>query len=137
MAEETLKNYVLKGMRPFWGGGVKHADAFTPGIADVSGRLLPAGNVFIELKALDRWPKRPGTTVTFGLDAAQKDFLWARCGWLLCRVKREYFLFDHKTVPFIDTHGATQGWLRGNAEKIWIGSINWKEFAQCVGRRYG
>lgn len=137
MAEETLKNYVLGGMKPYWKGGVKHADAYTPGIADLSGFIAPAGNVFIELKALDKWPTRPGTKVVMGLDYLQKAFLVDRKGWLLCRVRREYLLFDHNDAYWIvDTEQATQGELRMRAKMIWVNRINWKEFSECVAERY-
>lgn len=137
MAESSLKDYVLKGMRPYWRGGVKHADAFTAGIADVSGFIEPAGNVFIELKALDDWPKRPQTPVKFGLDDLQKQFLVDRRGWLLCRVKRQYLLFTHSmALLLVDRPEATRDTLYNQAGMIWNNAIDWKEFAECVAKRY-
>lgn len=137
MSERTLDDYTLAGMKPFWSKPVKHADGFTAGIADLSAWLMPAGNIWIECKALDKWPARSRTPVKFGLDDLQKDFLLERRGWLWCRVRREYLLFNHNSAFWlIDTPDATQEVVRSWAHKIWNNSVNWKEFALCVGQRY-
>ena len=117
-----------------WRKGVKHADAFTPGIADLSGYIPKKGTVWIELKSLDDWPKRPGTVVKFEFDDLQRDFLYERHGWLLCRVRREYLLFDYiDAYQIVDTPYATQERLRA-AARIWRNAINWKEFTRCLKR---
>lgn len=138
MTERTLVDYVLRGMRRHWQKPVKHADAFTEGVADVSAYLLPAGNAFVEMKARRRWPKRAATKVLFGLTEAQRDFLTQRRGWLFVRVAREYLLFDYRAVLFwIDQpkHPQTAAMLRRRASQIWKNSVNWKEFAQWISLR--
>lgn len=135
--EITLVAYVMRGMRRHWRKAVKHADPFTSGIADISAWLPPAGNVWLELKAAQEWPKRAATPIKFELDDLQKAFLVARRGWLLCRVRNEYLLFDHATANrVVDTPEATREFLRAAAHRVWFRSIVWKEFAKCVGKRY-
>lgn len=135
MSEESLKDYVLEGMKPYWRKGVKHADAFTPGVSDVSGYVHPIGTVWIELKALHDWPKRVNTVVTFGYDDLQKDFTWERRGWLFVRVKREYLLFNRVSAQHIDTPAATQQMVRDAATRTWKNSVDWKEFTRWLKKR--
>lgn len=136
VSEESLKDYVLEGMKPYWRKGVKHADAFTPGVSDVSGYIHPIGTVWIELKALHAWPKRPGTKVVFEYDDLQKDFTWERRGWLFVRVGREYLLFDrHNARDNIDHPHSTQDTVRECAVAIWKNSVDWKEFTRWLKKR--
>lgn len=133
MSEESLKDYVLRGMKPHWVKGVKHADAFTAGIADVSGFITGVGTVWIELKAITDWPKRPATPVNFGMDELQRAFLWGRQGWLFVRVRREYLLFDYRAAQNeIDLPFTTKARALESATKIWRNSVNWKELARCL-----
>lgn len=133
MSERSLVDYTLDGMRPYWDWPVKHADAFTGGIADLSGWLRPVGNVFVELKSLDAWPARARTPVKFKFEELQRYFIQGRRGWLWCRVRREYLLFDSVAAfSLVDTPKATQAALRKAATQIWIGSVNWKEFAKWL-----
>jgi hypothetical protein len=123
-------------MRPHWKKPVKHADAFTEGVADLSAWIAPAGNIWIECKTLARWPVRPFTRVRLGLEPLQVDFLRERRGWLWVRVGREYLLFDHSVMciaGFAD--GMTQGALRMQTVQIWKNSVNWQEFATWVRER--
>ena len=138
MSEKSLVNYTLKGMRKLWRKPVKHADAFTSGIADLSAYIRPVGNIWIECKALDKWPKRPYTVVKFEMDDLQRDFLLERKGWLWCRVGREYLLFHYSDAYWIvDTEQATQERLRRVATKIWVNKVDWNEFASIVSGRSG
>lgn len=138
MSEKSLVNYTLKGMRKLWRKPVKHADAFTSGIADLSAYIRPVGNIWIECKALDKWPKRPYTVVKFEMDDLQRDFLLERRGWLWCRVGREYLLFHYSDAYWIvDTEQATQERLRRVATKIWVNKVDWQEFAAIISRRTG
>lgn len=137
MSEETLKDYVLEGMKPYWRGGVKHADAFTPGISDVSGYIHPIGTVWIELKALSDWPKREKTAVRFGYDELQKAFTWERRGWLFVRVRREYLLFDRHNAQAIDeeTVELNQAQVRSLATRCWKNSVDFKELTRWLKKR--
>lgn len=134
MAERSLVDYVLNGMRGRWKKPVKHADAFTPGVADLSAWLdKKRGTVWIELKAIPKWPTRPLTSVTFGLDELQRDFLWERHGWLFVRVGREYLLFGCTAAKhLVDKPAATQATLQQMADGHWKNSVNWKEFERCL-----
>lgn len=132
MAETTLDGYVLNGMKPHWRGGVKHHEEFTLGVADISGYLVGAGNVWIENKVLDKWPTRPGTMVKLKrYTDEQRLFLVSRRGFLLLRVGREYLLFDSmhawQAVGLVNEET-----LRRYALKIWKGSIEWREFCGCI-----
>jgi len=136
MAEVSLKDYVLRGMAGRWELPVKHADAFTAGIADLSAWIAPAGNIWIELKSRAIWPRKEDSIVKFELDALQKRFLVARRGWCLCRCAREYLLFTHAMATRLDTQEATRAALYTWALAVWKNRIDWKEFAECVSRRY-
>ena len=136
MAERSLVDYVLRGMKGRWAWPVKHADGFTEGVADVSGWIKPAGTVWIELKALDKWPVRATTPVRLALEELQKEFLWHRRGWLLARVKREYFLFDRFAVRNdVETEHCTQEAFRKAAKYSWRNSIDWQQFERAIKRR--
>jgi hypothetical protein len=134
VTERTLVDYVLRGMKRRWKKPVKHADAYTEGIGDLSAWIWPVGNVFIELKALRQWPKRPETKVSLGLSDAQRDFLEMRRGWLFVRVGKEYLLFDWRAVFCIDVQDKPQTahMLRSRACQVWKNSVNWKEFEEWI-----
>lgn len=126
-------DYTLRGMRRRWRKPVKHADAFTEGVADLSAFLPRVGTVWIEAKALRRWPARATTKVVLGMSEAQRDFLWQREGWLFARIGREYLLFRGVTArEFVDRPTSTQAELRRVAKKIWRNKVNWKEFEECL-----
>lgn len=132
MAEKSLDRYILSNMRGRWRKGVKHADGFTAGIADLSAWLDGIGNVWVEDKALDSWPKRETTPVKVGLDDLQKDFLWERHGWLMVRVKREYFLFDREGARHLELDTTTQATFRRWAVRHWTGAVNWNQFTEEI-----
>jgi hypothetical protein len=133
MAERSLVDYVLTGMQGHWTGGTKHADAYTPGIADVSGYVKKRGNVFIELKALHTWPSRPMTPVKINLDALQREFLKERHGWLFLRVKRDYLLYSwDRAYVFDDSPGWPAHIMKAAANKTWKHKVDWKEFERCL-----
>src|SRR5579859_7604255 len=122
-------------MKPYWQWPVKHADAYTPGVADLSGWIAPAGNVFVELKATDDWPARAKTQVRFDAEFTEEQrwFCLERRGWVFVRVRREYLLFSHAAAfKLIDTPEGTQAALKAAAVQIWVGSVNWKEFAKWL-----
>jgi hypothetical protein len=123
-------------MKPFWEKAVKHADAYTPGIADVSAWIRGAGNIWVENKAIAHWPRYPDTPVTLGLEDLQRAFLIARRGFLFARVGRTYLLWDHLWLDRIDTHHATRRRVERVAVRIWNNKVIWKEFAECVRKRY-
>lgn len=127
-------DYVLKGMKRNWKKPVKHADAFTEGVSDLSAWMEGVGTVWIETKAADRWPVRENTPVKFGAEytEAQRDFTEQRRGWILIRVAREYFLFDWGYAKWFQTSSPTQQGIRRRAYRTWRGFINWEEFAACL-----
>lgn len=137
MPENSLVTYVMGGMKGIWKKPVKHADGYTAGISDISAWLSPIGNIWLELKDLREWPKRADTAAVFDYDDLQKEFTKARRGHVLCRVGREYLLFNHMVAyEILETERATQGTLHAVATKVWFGSINWKEFQRCLAKRY-
>lgn len=111
---------------------MKHADAFTEGVSDISAYVEGQGTIWIETKALDRWPKRVDTLVKLDYTDAQKDFTLYRKGWVLLRVAREYFLFDFLHTSMLDGPYSTQHRLRLAAYRTWKGFINWEEFEACL-----
>jgi hypothetical protein len=136
MAERTLVDYVLRGMSERWRWPVKHADAFTAGIADLSAWIEPAGNIWLELKALRSWPKRAGTPVRLDLREDQKLFLLHRHGYCFARIGRDYLLWEADKAYFLlDNERSTQQVLRECALKAWVGKVDWEEFATCISFR--
>jgi hypothetical protein len=132
MAEGTLVDYVLDGMKPIWRAPVKHADPYSPGVADLSAFLPGAGNIWIECKALDGWPKRAETAVKMKrYTDEQRLFLFMRRGFLLLRVAREYLLFDDMNAWQV-VGRVNQETLRLSAMRTWKGSIDWAEFATTI-----
>ena len=134
MSEKSLVNYTLGGMRRRWRKPIKHADGFTAGIADLSAWIEPAGNIWIECKALKKWPRMG--PVKFGLDDLQKDFLLERRGWCFVRVGREYLLFNYRCAhDLLDTPGADRVVLTMGCAGRWTGKVDWKEFAKLISKR--
>ena len=131
MAERTLDRYLREGMKSLWRGAVKHSDAFTGGIADVSAFLPGIGNVWVENKELDDWPKRAKTKVALGLRDDQKLFLLERHGFLLLRVSREYLLFGWEDAYWLVEH-STQAEMRNFALATWKGKIEWEQFSRIL-----
>lgn len=133
MGEISLYSYMKGGMVGRWDLPVKHADAFTEGIADVSAWIPPAGNVFIELKDIDRWPPRGGA-IKVDLTEEQALFLRKRRGWVFFRVAREYLLISHENLSALDgTHG--KDIVVAAARIIWRRSVDWKRFTEIVGNK--
>ena len=131
MAEETLVRDLIKGMKRRWRHPVKHNDPFTSGVADVSAWIDGPGNVWIELKSRRSWPKRPGTPVKFDLRDDQKLFLLERKGWCLCRVARDYFLFNWEDSYWLVNHMSRQE-MFSLCSAHWAQSIDWGEFAGVI-----
>lgn len=117
----------------------KHADAWTPGIADLSLRIAGV-NTWIEAKNCSQLPKREGTRVRFDheLKDEQAAFLMERDGKLMVRIQptREYI--------GLDAAGAMRWWrergwpleeLRRVAARRWIRSINWREMSEWLSTR--
>lgn len=136
MSERTLVDYVLKGMKGWW-SATKHADAWTPGIADISYRV---GNVngWLELKTITALPKRAATIARFDhpLSSAQAGFLMERDGKLLVRVlsPRQYLGFDAHEIGELHRAG---GWpieeLRARSAREWWLKIDWREMCEWLG----
>jgi hypothetical protein len=135
MGERTLVDYVLQGMKPHWRCPVKHSDAYTAGIADLSAYMVGVGNIVLELKALERWPTRARTVVKFTCYTdEQKRFLWLRQGTLLLRCKRDYLLFAGREAIY-KAGSCGRGELETLATAKWRGRIDWEEFAGVLQQR--
>jgi len=134
MAETSLKTYLFAGMLGLWQHPVKHCESFTIGVPDVSAFMPQCGTVWIELKDLPHWPKRPQTRVVVEPDpnrwALQRDFLEQRKGFLFLRVEREYLLFTWQALFVVNQENA-EG-LRNHAVCRWERRVNWQEFAACL-----
>jgi hypothetical protein len=132
MSERTLIDYMIGGMGTRWRWPVKHADPYTPGIADMSGFVVGVGNVFIEAKALDRWPARDGTIVKLTrYTDDQRYFLINRNGFLLLRVVRDYLLF-YGAGALLKAGNVTKGELFDLALGFWKGSVDWNELVKMI-----
>jgi len=136
MTERTLVDYVLKGMKGRW-SATKHADAWTPGIADLSYRVN-GHNGWMELKTITAPPKRPGTIARFDhpLSSSQVGFLTERDGKLLVRIlsPRLYLGFDAREIAEM---WRADGWpfalLEQMAAQAWKQRIDWKEMVEWLG----
>ncbi len=132
MSERTLVDYVLRGLAPYWRCPVKHADAFTAGVPDVSGHLPGVGTRWIELKANRNWPARAATPVRLACyTEEQKRFLIERKGVLLLRVGREYLLFVRpRALKLLGTVSREQ--TRQIAAARWTGKIPWDDLVAIL-----
>lgn len=135
MGERTLVDYCLGGMKRLWRCPVKHADPYTAGVPDLSGFVPQVGTVWIECKALDKWPARASTPVRLSrYTDDQKYFLTQRNGFLFVRVGREYILICGKseltlagTLPREDLIRCAVGY--------WKGSVDWEQFTATLRQR--
>lgn len=132
MSERSLIDYTLNGMKPFWKYGTKHADPYTPGIPDLSGFIPQCGNVWIEAKALDKWPARDGTIVRLTrFTDDQKYFLINRNGFLFLRVSRDYLLF-YGARQIMNAGTVTRAEMYDMALRWWKGQVDWKQFTDEI-----
>lgn len=118
--------------RPNWDVS-RHEDSIGVGVPDVS---YGANGVqgWIELKAIDRWPKRSSTIVRVGLTAIQRRWLVARgsCGercWVLLYVvdPRAFLLFPWNKLGNLED-GADRRRVKKDALVVWYDRIDWDEF---------
>ena len=115
--ERTFARYVSQGLKAY-GHPQRHEDALSVGVADLS---FASGGVtaWVELKALDAWPKRPDTLVHL------RNFTYEQLNWLTARAKhtpnvflmikieetKEYLLFHSYALPKLK-EGMTQEMMR-------------------------
>ena len=136
MAERSLWLYLRNGMKNSW-HAARHEDQLSVGVPDVSYGVNKV-NGWIELKALNAWPKNQLTIVKIpGFTNQQRAWLQnrgskgGRC-WLLIRVERTYLLFSWRQVHLVGTLIKTQ--MCAVAKHTWDNSINWAEFKQIISR---
>lgn len=136
MAERSLWLYLKNGMKNSW-DATRHEDRLSPGVPDISYGINHI-NGWLELKAINAWPKNPMTIVRIqGFTNQQKAWLFNRgcmgghC-WLLIRVERTYLLFSWLQVNLIGTLVKSQ--MRSIAEGMWDNSINWVEFKKIISK---
>lgn len=129
--------YLRKGMRGRW-HAQRHEDRLSAGVPDVS-YALNGVDGWIELKALDRWPKRAGTRVTSGLTLIQGRWLVDRAQkgngqcFIFLKVGRDYLLWRwidaHILAP---TARVNQAALKALAMKKWENRIDFDELAEVL-----
>jgi len=132
--EDTLWAYLRTGLRGRW-HAQRHEDKLTKGIPDISYAMQNVDG-WIELKALDDWPKYGDTPVRLNLTPDQANWLRDRCAmgngevWILLRVghggEREHLLF-HATDAYELRDGASRMHMYEIAKKRWGRSIKWTE----------
>jgi hypothetical protein len=134
VAESTLRSYVLRMLKPVHGVAVENPAC--PGTPDVN-----CTHGWIELKALQRWPRSDTAIVTINHYTA-KQRLWAHrrmtAGeptFLLLRVAREYLLFTGANVQLVGTLPRPQ--LLQAAAKHWTQKINTTELISCLAKISG
>lgn len=132
MSERTLIDYMLREMGSRWRWPTKHVDPYTPGIADVSAFIVGAGNVFIEAKALEKWPTRDGTIVRLTrFTDEQKQFLIHRNGFLFLRAGRDYLLF-YGQRNILAAGNVVRAELFDMALAWWKGKVDWDQFVKEI-----
>ena len=140
MAESSLWKYLRKNMQGY-GHWIRVENAVELGTPDVNGCCQYQGksiDVWIELKAIDEWPKRATTRVKLKrFTDEQKQWLIDRRkaggkAFLFIRVGREYFLFKPGIAYHIEN--MTQAQWRKHAHFFAIGSIDWDSFRRSLWR---
>lgn len=134
MSERTLVDYVLRGMKGH-GHFTKHADAWTPGIADLSWRVRGV-NGWLELKNASRVPVRAGTRLKLDSEftGAQAAFLLERDGKLLTRVQPRGLYVGLSAGDAMALWRAG-GWSLADwlaAGIVWQRRIDWEEFTEWL-----
>ena len=134
MAERSLWLYLRNGMKRSW-DATRHEDRLSAGVPDVSYGINKI-NGWIELKALNAWPKNPLTIVqVHGFTEQQRAWLQNRghkggwC-WLLIRVERTYLIFSWQQIHLIGTLDKAQ--MRDAATHVWDSSIDWPQFKRII-----
>jgi len=133
--EKTLWYYLKKGMGQRW-NACRHEDRSTPGTPDVSFGISRGLQGWMELKAIDDWPRRDSTIVRIRhLTRVQKLWLTRRgetgasC-WILVRVKRDYLLFHWTNIDRLGE--MTRSEMYDAATRVYTGSIDWRDFLQAI-----
>ena len=116
MSEQEQRQRVVKALRRLDAFSVEnHVGVGTPDVNYLHG--------WVELKCLDKWPKRPGTPVKLHHDLTLEQRIWLKRRWaaggeayviLQVQKTQDWLLFDGPTAArLIGT--ATQGQLRDAA----------------------
>lgn len=140
MAESSIYDYVREGLQ---GKAFvhKHND-LAPGVPDLSVHIHPeyvadkhGRTVWIEAKAASDWPAKEDTKLRFA-HYTEHQALWLkrRGGWLLIRVRRNYYLLDGNAAwKFWIRDGMTKEHLGIHATQVWSGGIKFLEFLRVIG----
>lgn len=138
MVESTLRQTVNEMLRKMHRDPISVENSAYPGTPDVN-----YADGWIELKALDRWPKRANTIVR-PRHFTQQQKVWLRRrwrvsqnAWLLLAVGREWLLFDGQTA-FEKVGRSSRLELMGVAFYTWIGQPSAQVFVDALdeGKQY-
>ena len=137
MSERSFVDYITHGLKANCApcSVTKHADQWTPGIADLSFRVGGV-NGWVELKDVPKLPVRAETRVRFGSEftTAQALFLLERDGKLLIRVP-ERKLYLGMTADWAWEMQRDGGWalaaMRTHAAE-WSRKIDWRELSEWL-----
>lgn len=134
MRESDLWKYVRDGLR-----GKCHMTRIESsagnGVPDVS-IGFPNKNVWVELKYIPSWPKRPATLVKLPLRPEQKH--WIKCRgemsgdvWVLCRIEDDFFLINWYDCPELVTGVTKEEWFTITSESgNWYKRIDFNELVE-------
>jgi hypothetical protein len=141
VSESSLWRYLAANMQGRW-DACRHEDATGLGTPDVSFGIPQAAQRsgaqgWIELKSVDKWPKRPQTPVSIKhLTHWQRRWLLSRgrtgasC-WLLLRIERDYLMLRCDELDEVGVT-ATRARLLSLARGKWNGRIQWAEFENLL-----
>lgn len=136
MRESDLWKYVRDGLR-----GKCHLTRIESsagnGVPDVS-IGVPGGNIWVELKYIPEWPKRPTTKVKLPLRPEQKHWIKTRGElsggvWVICRVQNDIFLFDHMACKLLCEGALQEDWFFV-CEAHWLNRIDFAELYEIFAR---
>lgn len=134
MRESDLWKYVRDGLR-----GKCHLTRIESsagnGVPDVS-IGIPGKNVWVELKYIESWPKRPTTKVKLPLRPEQKWWIKARGEmsgnvWVLCRIQDDFFLVHWSDCEELCAGVTKEEWFVVTAESgNWYKRIDFNELME-------
>lgn len=136
MSEKNMWVNMRKRMHGLWDEATRHEDKFASGIADVS-FVCGGSHGWMELKQIDKWPVRPGTTVRCKHYTDEQRIFLKRKGraggntWLFVKIQRDYLLIDWALAEQFGTLNKEETLQLASAR--WSNRVDWEELADIIG----
>lgn len=136
MKESTLWQYLRNGLKNYPVHLTRIESSAGNGVPDVSVGIT-GKNLWVELKYIREWPKRPATKVKLPLRPEQKLWIKQRGSlsgdvWVFVRIGDDFFLLN-----WGDAIKACDGWTRDewwdSITDRWYNRVDFDEFITVLG----